>query len=156
MIQLLLLSGIGPRPYLSSWGIPVAHHLRYVGHFLYDNPRNGITFLPSVPLEHTLIEVVGITDSGAYIEAASNVVPFSTLQQMVFIRPATSPLHLTIATLILKISGPDSAGFLRLAESDNKPWTEPSYTADVPNDAGEKPSRTPDILITAGAESGTR
>ncbi|XP_058734336.1 (R)-mandelonitrile lyase-like [Vicia villosa] len=116
--QLLLLSGIGPRPYLSSWGIPVAHHLPYVGHFLYDNPRNGITFLPSVPLEHSLIEVVGITDSGAYIEAASNVVPFSTPQQMLFIRPATSPLYLTVATLISKISGPVSAGFLRLASTD--------------------------------------
>lgn len=55
--QLLLLSGIGPRPYLSSWGIPVAHHLPYVGHFLYDNPRNGITILPSLPLEHSLIQV---------------------------------------------------------------------------------------------------
>lgn len=29
--QLLLLSGIGPRPYLSSWGIPVVHHHPYVG-----------------------------------------------------------------------------------------------------------------------------
>ncbi|KAL9304588.1 hypothetical protein ACSQ67_021851 [Phaseolus vulgaris] len=86
--QLLLLSGIGSRPYLSSWGIPVAHHLPYVGHFLYDNPRNGITILPSLPLDHSLIQVVGITDSGAYIEAASN------------------------------ISGPLSAGFLRLASTD--------------------------------------
>ncbi|KAJ8444900.1 hypothetical protein Cgig2_015246 [Carnegiea gigantea] len=39
--QLLLLSGVGSKPYLSSWGIPVAHHLPYVGQFLYDNPRNG-------------------------------------------------------------------------------------------------------------------
>lgn len=117
--QLLLLSGIGPRPYLSSWGIPVAHHLPYVGHFLYDNPRNGITILPSVPLEHSLIQVVGITNSGAYIEAASNVVPFSTPSQSVFVRSSTtSPLYLTVATLISKISGPVSAGFLRLASTD--------------------------------------
>ncbi|KAK2432242.1 protein HOTHEAD [Trifolium repens] len=116
--QLLLLSGIGPRPYLSSWGIPVAHHLPYVGHFLYDNPRNGITFLPSIPLEHSLIQVVGITNSGAYIEAASNVVPFSSPPQTVFIRSPASPLYLTVATLISKISGPLSAGFLRLASTD--------------------------------------
>ncbi|KAJ0819010.1 putative (R)-mandelonitrile lyase (mitochondrion) [Helianthus annuus] len=45
--QLLLLSGIGPRPYLSSWGIPVAHHLPYVGQFLYE-----LAF-PSCPLEHS-------------------------------------------------------------------------------------------------------
>jgi len=66
--QLLLLSGIGPRPYLSSWGIQVANHLPYVEQLLYDNPRNGITFVPSIPLEHSLIQVVGITDSGAYID----------------------------------------------------------------------------------------
>lgn len=116
--QLLLLSGIGPRPYLSSWGIPVAHHLPYVGHFLYDNPRNGITILPSVPLEHSLIQVVGITNSGAYIEAASNVVPFLSPPQTAFIRSSASPLYLTVGTLISKISGPVSAGFLRLASTD--------------------------------------
>jgi hypothetical protein len=44
----------------------VAHHLPYVGHFLYDNPRNGITILPSVQLEHSFIQVVGITNSVAY------------------------------------------------------------------------------------------
>ncbi|XP_027344840.1 (R)-mandelonitrile lyase-like [Abrus precatorius] len=116
--QLLLLSGIGPRPYLSSWGIPVAHHLPYVGHFLYDNPRNGITFLPSQPLEHSLIQVVGITDSGVYIEAASNVIPFTSPQQSLFVRSPSSSLHLTVATLISKISGPLSRGFLRLATTD--------------------------------------
>ncbi|KAI4329432.1 hypothetical protein L6164_021695 [Bauhinia variegata] len=117
--QLLLLSGIGPRPYLSSWGIPVVHHLPYVGQFLYDNPRNGITIVPSIPLEHSLIQVVGITDSGAYIEAASNVIPFASPAYPVFIR-TPSPLYLTVATLIEKISGPVSSGFLRLASTDVK------------------------------------
>lgn len=74
--QLLLLSGIGPRPYLASLGIPVALHSPYVGRFLYDNPRNGISIVPPVPLDHSLIQVVGITNSGAYLEAASNIVPF--------------------------------------------------------------------------------
>ncbi|RAL53460.1 hypothetical protein DM860_007132 [Cuscuta australis] len=41
--QLLLLSRIGPRLYLSSLGIPVAHHSPYVGQFLFDNSRNGIS-----------------------------------------------------------------------------------------------------------------
>ncbi|KAF2592840.1 hypothetical protein F2Q70_00045347, partial [Brassica cretica] len=39
--QLMLLSGIGPRSYLSTWGIPVALDLPNVGDFVYDNPRNG-------------------------------------------------------------------------------------------------------------------
>ncbi|XVF15100.1 hypothetical protein REPUB_Repub09cG0120200 [Reevesia pubescens] len=116
--QLLLLSGIGPRPYLSSWGIPVAYHHPYVGQFLYDNPRNGISIVPSVPLEHSLIQVVGITEVGAYVEAASNVVPFISPARSVFIRPPSSPLFLTVATIMEKIVGPVSSGSLRLASTD--------------------------------------
>lgn len=63
--QLLLLSGIGPSPYLSSWEIPVAYPLPYVGQYLYDNPRNGISIVPPMRLEHSLIQVVGITEVGA-------------------------------------------------------------------------------------------
>lgn len=93
--QLLLLSGIGPRPSLSSWGIPVSHHLPYVGQFLYDNPRNGISIVPPMPLEHSLIQVVGITNSGAgaYLEATSNVIPFVSPARSVFIRNPASVSH---------------------------------------------------------------
>ncbi|KAL6495983.1 hypothetical protein OROGR_030546 [Orobanche gracilis] len=116
--QLLLLSGIGPRPYLASWGIPVSRHSPYVGQFLYDNPRNGISILPSVPLDHSLIQVVGITNSGFYLEAASNIIPFAFPAQPVFIRPRGSSAYLTVATLMEKIAGPLSAGSLRLASTD--------------------------------------
>ncbi|XAR74040.1 (R)-mandelonitrile lyase [Bertholletia excelsa] len=116
--QLLLLSGIGPRTYLSSWGIPVVHHLPYVGQYLYDNPRNGISIVPPTPLEHSLIQVVGITDSGAYLEAASNVIPFSFPEHSIFIQNPSPPLYLTVATIMEKITGPASAGSLRLASTD--------------------------------------
>ncbi|KAG7997237.1 hypothetical protein I3843_01G201900 [Carya illinoinensis] len=116
--QLLLLSGIGPRPYLSSWGIPVALHLPYVGQYLYDNPRNGISIVAPTPLEHSLIQVVGITESGAYIEAASNVIPFASPARSIFIRTPSAPLYLTVATLMEKIVGPLSSGTLRLASID--------------------------------------
>ncbi|RVX14476.1 (R)-mandelonitrile lyase-like [Vitis vinifera] len=118
--QLLLLSGIGPRSYLSSWGIPVVHHLPYVGQFLYDNPRNGISIVSPIPLEHSLIQVVGITNLGAYIEAASNVIPFASPARSVFIRTPSSPLYLTVATLMEKIIGPLSSGSLQLASTDIK------------------------------------
>ncbi|GJX88196.1 (R)-mandelonitrile lyase-like protein [Tanacetum coccineum] len=116
--QLLLLSGIGPRPYLSSWGIPVVRHSAYVGNYMYDNPRNGISIVSPVPLEHSLIQVVGITDSGAYLEAASNVLPFSTPALSVFLRASSTPLYLTVATIMEKIIGPHSYGTLRLASTD--------------------------------------
>ncbi|KAL6537367.1 hypothetical protein OROMI_025901 [Orobanche minor] len=114
--QLLLLSGIGPRPYLASWGIPVSRHSPYVGQFLYDNPRNGISIVPSVPLDHSLIQVVGITSSGFYLEAASNIIPFAFPAQPVFIRPRSA--YLTVATLMEKVAGPLSVGSLRLASTD--------------------------------------
>ncbi|KAJ9568550.1 hypothetical protein OSB04_004516 [Centaurea solstitialis] len=116
--QLLLLSGIGPRPYLSSWGIPVVRHSPYVGNYMYDNPRNGISIVSPVPLEHSLIQVVGITDSGAYLEAASNVLPFSSPAFSVFLRGSSSPLYLTVASIMEKIIGPHSSGTLRLASTD--------------------------------------
>lgn len=106
--QLPLLSGIGPRPSLSSWGIPLSHHLPYVGQFLYENPRNGISIVPPIPLEHSLIQVVGITNSGtgAYLEATSNLIPFVSPARSLFIRNPASPLYLTVATLMEKITGP--------------------------------------------------
>ncbi|KAG8380236.1 hypothetical protein BUALT_Bualt07G0172300 [Buddleja alternifolia] len=116
--QLLLLSGIGPRPYLASWGIPVAHHSPYVGQFLYDNPRNGISIMPPVPLDHSLIQVVGITNSGTFLEAASNTVPFTSPARAVFIRSPSSSVYLTVATIMEKIAQPLSAGSLRLASTD--------------------------------------
>lgn len=71
-----------------------------------------------MPLEHSLIRVVDITNSGAYLEAASNVIPFAFPARSVFIRNPASPLYLTVATLMEKITGPLSAGSLRLASTD--------------------------------------
>ncbi|XP_023000184.1 (R)-mandelonitrile lyase-like [Cucurbita maxima] len=116
--QLLLLSGIGSRPYLSSWGIPVAHHLPFVGHNLYDNPRNGISILAPMPLEQSLIQVAGITESGSYLEAASNVIPFTSPPRSFFIKTPSAPVYLTVATLMEKIAGPVSFGSMRLASTD--------------------------------------
>ena len=81
--------------------------------------KNGISIVPPMPLEHSLIRVVDITNSGAaYLEAASNVIPFAFPARSVFIRNPASPLYLTVATLMEKITGPLSAGSLRLASTD--------------------------------------
>ncbi|KAH0983662.1 hypothetical protein GBA52_010839 [Prunus armeniaca] len=70
--------------------------------------------------EVILSAVVGITESGAYIEAASNVIPFASPARSVFIRTPSAPLYLTVATLMEKTVGPASAGSLRLASTDVK------------------------------------
>ncbi|YP_010185156.1 hypothetical protein LI410_mgp070 (mitochondrion) [Apium graveolens] len=51
----------------------------------------------------------------AYLEAASNVIPFSSPACSVFIRTPASPLHLTVATLMEKSL---STGSLRLVSTD--------------------------------------
>lgn len=69
--QLLMLSGVGPADHLKAHNISVVmdHHL--VGRGMADNPMNAI-FVPSPsPVEVSLIQVVGITQYGSYIEAAS-------------------------------------------------------------------------------------
>ncbi|VFR00111.1 unnamed protein product [Cuscuta campestris] len=119
--QILLLSGIGPRPYLSSLGIPVTLHSPHVGQFLFDNPRNGISIVPPLPLGHSLVQVVGITSSGAYLEAVSNVIPLSSPSPHPFFagNPYSPPVYYrTVATILEKVIGPTSAGSLRLASTD--------------------------------------
>ncbi|CAL9107628.1 unnamed protein product [Musa acuminata var. zebrina] len=117
--QLLLLSGIGPRPYLSAWGIPVALHHPSVGRHMYDNPRNSISFIPAVPVDNSLIQVVGIPGADAsFVEAASNIVPFHSPAPYVFLHQSASPLFVAVATLMEKVPGPASEGSLRLASLD--------------------------------------
>ncbi|TKY55357.1 HOTHEAD protein [Spatholobus suberectus] len=69
--QLLMLSGVGPAEQLRVHNISITLDQPLVGQGMSDNPMNAI-FVPSpVPVEVSLIEVVGITSFGSYIEAAS-------------------------------------------------------------------------------------
>lgn len=112
--QLLLLSGIGPSVHLSTLGIPVGIHHPDVGQYVYDNPRNGISIIPSVPLENSLIQVVGITPNGTFLEAASNIVTFRPRRRSPFLPTRTAFAYLTVASIIEKIAGPTSKGYIYL------------------------------------------
>ncbi|KAL6603093.1 hypothetical protein ACP70R_043454 [Stipagrostis hirtigluma subsp. patula] len=120
--QLLLLSGIGPASDLSYVGIPVSADVPDVGKHMFDNPRNGISIVPSVPIDHSLIQVVGIPSANgtaSYLEAASYIVPLApTLSSSdPFIGPS-SPLYVTVATIMEKVPGPLSEGSLWLASTN--------------------------------------
>ena len=66
-----MLSGVGPADHLKAHNITVVLDQPLVGQGMSDNPMNAI-FVPSpVPVEVSLIQVVGITQFGSYIEAAS-------------------------------------------------------------------------------------
>ncbi|XP_004510377.1 protein HOTHEAD-like [Cicer arietinum] len=69
--QMLLLSGIGPKDELQKLNISVVLDNPFVGKGMVDNPMNTV-FVPSNrPVYHSLIETVGITKKGVYIEASS-------------------------------------------------------------------------------------
>ncbi|KAL0341890.1 UNVERIFIED_CONTAM: protein HOTHEAD [Sesamum calycinum] len=69
--HLLLLSGIGPKAELEKFNIPVVLDNKFVGKGMSDNPLNTI-FVPSkTPVKQSLIQTVGITKLGVYIEASS-------------------------------------------------------------------------------------
>ncbi|XP_052166780.1 protein HOTHEAD [Oryza glaberrima] len=69
--QLLLLSGIGPKNDLRSHKIPIVLHNKYVGKGMADNPMNSIFIPTKSPPRQSLIETVGITEAGVFIEASS-------------------------------------------------------------------------------------
>ncbi|EPS58737.1 hypothetical protein M569_16076, partial [Genlisea aurea] len=69
--QMLLLSGIGSLGQLQAHNITVVLDQPFVGQGMADNPMNAV-FIPSPsPVEVSLIQTVGITGQGSYIEAAS-------------------------------------------------------------------------------------
>ncbi|GJN30102.1 hypothetical protein PR202_gb18381 [Eleusine coracana subsp. coracana] len=70
--QLLMLSGVGPRAHLERHGIrDVVHDNPLVGQGVADNPMNSV-FVPSpVPVSLSLVQVVGVTRFGSFIEGVS-------------------------------------------------------------------------------------
>ncbi|KAL6556785.1 hypothetical protein OROHE_006661 [Orobanche hederae] len=82
--QLLMLSGVGPSDHLKTHNITVVLHQPLVGQGMSDNPMNAI-FVPSPsPVEVSLIQVVGITQFGSYIEAASGEAFVTSLDERDF------------------------------------------------------------------------
>ncbi|KAK1360274.1 putative glucose-methanol-choline oxidoreductase, FAD/NAD(P)-binding domain-containing protein [Heracleum sosnowskyi] len=69
--QLLLLSGIGPKAELEQMNISVVLNNQFVGKGMADNTQNNIIVPFNRPVEQSLIQTVGITREGVYIEAIS-------------------------------------------------------------------------------------
>uniref|UniRef100_A0A0D9VJH7 Glucose-methanol-choline oxidoreductase N-terminal domain-containing protein n=1 Tax=Leersia perrieri TaxID=77586 RepID=A0A0D9VJH7_9ORYZ len=69
--QLLMLSGVGPADHLGELGITLVLDHPGVGQGMSDNPMNAIYVPSPSPVELSLIQVVGITRFGSYIEGAS-------------------------------------------------------------------------------------
>lgn len=79
---------------------------------------NGISFIPSVPVDHSLVQVVGIPSANgtaSYLEAASYIVPLAPASRPSVFGPS-SPLYVTVAAIVEKVPGPSlSEGSLWLS-----------------------------------------
>ncbi|KAK1282760.1 Protein HOTHEAD [Acorus calamus] len=75
--QLLLLSGIGPRADLEKIGLPIVMENAFVGKGMADNPMNAVYIPSKRPINMSLIQTVGITKMGVFIEASSGFCPSS-------------------------------------------------------------------------------
>lgn len=67
--HLLMLSGIGPKEELDEKNIEVVLYNEFVGRGMSDNPMNTIFIPTKRPIEQSLIQIVGITEYGSFIEA---------------------------------------------------------------------------------------
>ncbi|KAI3458211.1 hypothetical protein Pfo_014874 [Paulownia fortunei] len=142
--QLLMLSGIGPAHQLRAQGIRVILDQPMVGQGMSDNPMNAILIPSPRPVEISLIEVVGITDVGSYIEAASGSLELAWAHRMAedfarlanqTVQPFRIPTNQTIpesmrgsdlyqvpniqaGVILEKVMGPFSTGYLELQSGD--------------------------------------
>ncbi|KAL6005550.1 hypothetical protein ACLOJK_006117 [Asimina triloba] len=133
--QLLMLSGIGPADHLTSLGIDVILDQPMVGQGMSDNSMNAIYVPSPIPVETSLIQVVGITRNGTYIEAASGnnfavPAPVTTAGQFspLFEQLDTAPDDSSFrgGFILEKIMGPVSTGHLELKNRD--PADNPTVT----------------------------
>ncbi|KAL6491733.1 hypothetical protein OROGR_034098 [Orobanche gracilis] len=69
--HLLLLSGIGPKTELEKFNVSLVLENEFVGKGMADNPLNTIYVPTNGPIKQSLIQTVGITKLGVYIEASS-------------------------------------------------------------------------------------
>ncbi|KAJ4836260.1 hypothetical protein Tsubulata_033001 [Turnera subulata] len=94
------------RPELSNWqpaasdaycGLTLDRRVgTEMGGSAFDGAAERIQLVGIVPLEHSVVQVFGITKAGAYLAAASDVIPFPTPASCVFIKRTPSPpLYIT-------------------------------------------------------------
>ncbi|KAI3744821.1 hypothetical protein L1987_57914 [Smallanthus sonchifolius] len=119
--QLLMLSGIGPKEQLDALNIKVVLQQPFIGKGMADNPMNSI-FIPSpVAVEPSIVQVVGITRFGSYVEESGgfNFI-FANLSSYQGFSPQMGGF------IFEKINGPLSMGELKI--NNLNPTDNPSVT----------------------------
>ncbi|CAH9118960.1 unnamed protein product [Cuscuta europaea] len=121
--QLLMLSGIGPSNQLKAQGINVILDQPMVGQGMSDNPMNGVLIPTATPVETSLVQIVGITEFGSYIETASGLylAPNAALANSLrgsFGDDLFKGMKVEAGIILGKVKGPFSKGHLELKSKD--------------------------------------
>ncbi|KAJ0800312.1 putative (R)-mandelonitrile lyase [Helianthus annuus] len=116
--QLLLLSGLGPTSYLSSLNIPVVRDHPFVGQFMADHQRTGVNILLPDAITEAGLRVVGIAESGPYIESLA-VPPNTPLTSFIPSVGSVSLFNSSVQIIAGKITRPISTGSLHLLSASN-------------------------------------
>ncbi|XP_075648826.1 protein HOTHEAD-like [Castanea sativa] len=143
--QLLMLSGIGPSDHLQAHGIKVVLDQPLVGQGMADNPVNILTIPSPIPVEVSLVQTVGITRFGNYIEAISGLslsfLLSSSAQRHsrdpgLFVNKTDQPFTVPTkamakesfkgGSIVEKVTGPLSTGYLELRNTN--PHDNPAVT----------------------------
>ncbi|XP_051137844.1 protein HOTHEAD-like [Andrographis paniculata] len=142
--QLLMLSGVGPADHLKGFGIDVVLDQKMVGGGMSDNPRNVIVIPSAKPVDVSLIETVGITAVGSFIETVSGFSELAWVQNFdhdfrqqlanLTFRPFKNPRnesflkdpYIQAGAIFEKVIGPFSTGHLQL--QSNNPDDNPRVT----------------------------
>ncbi|XP_038889318.1 (R)-mandelonitrile lyase 3-like [Benincasa hispida] len=117
--QLLLLSGVGPKSYLSSLKLRVVLNQPHVGQFMSDNPRFGIILALSFRLAFSSSKVIGISQNNSYyFQSIASTTPLSIPPLFSIFPPNSTSLTTTsLATIGGKFSKISSFGSLHLNSS---------------------------------------
>ncbi|MFS7918074.1 putative (R)-mandelonitrile lyase [Helianthus anomalus] len=116
--QLLLLSGLGPTSYLSSLNIPVVRDHPFIGQFMADHQRTGVNILLPDAITDAGLRVVGIAESGPYIESLA-VPPNTPLTSFIPSVGSVSLFNSSVQIIAGKITRPISTGSLHLLSASN-------------------------------------
>ncbi|CAK9325776.1 unnamed protein product [Citrullus colocynthis] len=117
--QLLLLSGVGPKSYLSSLKLPVVLHQPHVGEFMSDNPRFGTNIILPFQLIPSSVKVVGILEDNIYLQSFASPSPILVPPIFSLLPPQSTSIIPSLTMFVGKFSEVHSEGSLRLNSSTN-------------------------------------